>query len=108
MILLLYSYNRVYEYMGPAWYQREITIPKEWKGKRIFISFERPDRSISCVCAFNKDNWVINTNTIRMDLINFGKNFIEIKSDIDIPYENNTDEIVIAIPESTYRFFYIE
>ena len=33
--------TRVYEYMGPAWYQREITIPKEWKGKRIFISFER-------------------------------------------------------------------
>ena len=22
--------TRVYEYMGPAWYQREITIPKEW------------------------------------------------------------------------------
>ena len=32
-----YSYvdrlTRKYEYMGPAWYQREITIPKEWKGK---------------------------------------------------------------------------
>ena len=27
--------TRVYEYMGPAWYQREIAIPKEWKGKRI-------------------------------------------------------------------------
>ena len=25
---------------------------------------------------------------------NDGKNFIEIKSDIDIPYENNTDESV--------------
>ncbi|NDW10720.1 sugar-binding domain-containing protein [Dysgonomonas sp. 520] len=33
--------TRVYEYMGPAWYQREITIPKEWKGKRIFMYFER-------------------------------------------------------------------
>lgn len=33
--------TRVYEYMGPAWYQREITIPKEWKGKRIFLYFER-------------------------------------------------------------------
>ena len=22
--------TRVYEYMGPAWYQREIAIPKEW------------------------------------------------------------------------------
>ena len=27
--------------MGPAWYQREIAIPKEWKGKRIFVYFER-------------------------------------------------------------------
>lgn len=33
--------TRVYEYMGPAWYQREMTIPKEWKGKRIFMYFER-------------------------------------------------------------------
>lgn len=33
--------TRVYEYMAPAWYQREITIPKEWKGKRIFMYFER-------------------------------------------------------------------
>lgn len=33
--------TRTYEYMGPAWYQREIEIPKEWKGKRIFMYFER-------------------------------------------------------------------
>ncbi len=33
--------TRKYEYMGPAWYQREITIPEEWKGKRVFIYFER-------------------------------------------------------------------
>lgn len=33
--------TRVYEYMGPAWYQRDIEIPKEWKGKRIFMYFER-------------------------------------------------------------------
>lgn len=33
--------TRAYEYMGPAWYQREIAIPKEWAGKRIFMYFER-------------------------------------------------------------------
>ena len=33
--------TRVYEYMAPAWYQREITIPQEWEGKRIFMYFER-------------------------------------------------------------------
>ena len=32
--------TRVYEYMGPAWYQREIEIPAAWKGKRIFLYFE--------------------------------------------------------------------
>lgn len=33
--------TRKYEYMGPAWYQRDIEIPMEWKGKRIFMYFER-------------------------------------------------------------------
>lgn len=33
--------TRKYEYMGPAWYQREIAFPKEWVGKRIFMYFER-------------------------------------------------------------------
>lgn len=33
--------TRKYEYMGPAWYQRDIAIPKEWKGKRVFMYFER-------------------------------------------------------------------
>lgn len=33
--------TRKYEYMGPAWYQREFAFPKEWAGKRIFMYFER-------------------------------------------------------------------
>jgi len=33
--------TRKYEYMGPAWYQRDIEIPEEWKDKRIFMYFER-------------------------------------------------------------------
>ncbi len=33
--------TRKYEYMGPAWYQRDIEIPADWKGKRIFMYFER-------------------------------------------------------------------
>ena len=33
--------TRKYEYMGPAWYQRDIEIPAEWKGKKIFLYFER-------------------------------------------------------------------
>lgn len=33
--------TRKFEYMGPAWYQRDIEIPAAWKGKRIFMYFER-------------------------------------------------------------------
>lgn len=46
--------TRVYEYMGPAWYQREITIPKEWEGKRIFMYFERV-HWLSSIVVDNKE-----------------------------------------------------
>ncbi len=33
--------SRIYEYTGPAWYQKEITIPASWKNKRIVLFLER-------------------------------------------------------------------
>lgn len=40
-----YSYvdrlTRLYEYMAPAWYQRDIEIPASWAGKRIVLYLER-------------------------------------------------------------------
>lgn len=39
---------------------------------------------------------------------NDGSNFTEIKSDIDIPYENNTDKIEIDIPGSSYRYIKVQ
>ena len=33
--------TRLYEYMAPAWYQRDIEFPAEWAGKRILLCFER-------------------------------------------------------------------
>ena len=33
--------SRLYEYTGPAWYQREIVIPQGWKGRRIVLFLER-------------------------------------------------------------------
>lgn len=33
--------NRLVEYTGPAWYQRDIEIPEGWKGKRILLHLER-------------------------------------------------------------------
>lgn len=46
--------TRKYEYMAPAWYQRDIAIPKEWKGKRIFMYFERT-HWLSAVCVDAKE-----------------------------------------------------
>jgi len=33
--------SRVWYWKGPAWYQREVTIPDAWKGKRITLLLER-------------------------------------------------------------------
>jgi len=32
---------RVYDYAGPAWYQRDIEIPEAWQGKRVTLFLER-------------------------------------------------------------------
>ena len=29
-------------YVGPAWYQRSVTIPQDWKGRRVVLHLERP------------------------------------------------------------------
>ncbi len=33
--------NRVYKYVGPAWYQKEVVVPEPWRGKRIVLLLER-------------------------------------------------------------------
>lgn len=33
--------SRVWYWKGPAWYQRKVTIPESWKGKRITLVLER-------------------------------------------------------------------
>ena len=32
---------RLYAYEGPAWYQRDIEIPKAWRGKQVTLFLER-------------------------------------------------------------------
>ncbi|MFK5282943.1 sugar-binding domain-containing protein, partial [Lacticaseibacillus paracasei] len=36
---------RPWYWKGPAWYQREVTIPESWAGKRITVFFERTKNS---------------------------------------------------------------
>jgi len=33
--------SRIWRWIGPAWYQRQVTIPKRWEGKRITLFLER-------------------------------------------------------------------
>ena len=33
--------SRIWRWVGPAWYQREVTIPESWEGKRITVFLER-------------------------------------------------------------------
>jgi beta-galactosidase/beta-glucuronidase len=33
--------HRLYDYAGPAWYQRDIDIPAAWQGKRVTLFLER-------------------------------------------------------------------
>ncbi len=33
--------SRYYEYVGPAWYQKDILIPADWEGKSVQLFFER-------------------------------------------------------------------
>jgi hypothetical protein len=42
--------SRLVEYTGPAWYQREIAVPADWKGKRITLVLER--------CHWETQVWV--------------------------------------------------
>jgi hypothetical protein len=34
--------TRLHEYTGPAWYQRSVTLPETWRGKRVVLFLERP------------------------------------------------------------------
>jgi hypothetical protein len=36
---------RVWSWKGPAWYQREVTIPESWNGKRVMLFLERTKNS---------------------------------------------------------------
>lgn len=53
--------TRLYEYMAPAWYQRDIEFPADWAGKRIFLYMERT-HWLSCV-------WVDTKEVSRQDYV---------------------------------------
>ena len=41
--------KRKYAYRGYAWYEKEVTIPENWRGKRVMFSIERAKGSMVCL-----------------------------------------------------------
>lgn len=81
----MYRLARKHVYIGPAWFRKEVNIPREWKNKQIFLSLER--------CMWQTKIWINNryvgkNNSLcaphQYELTNFlrpGNNIISIKVD---------------------------
>lgn len=72
-------------YVGVAWYKKEVTLPKDWKGKRITLFLERPHTETT-VWVNNKKVGSRNSLCVahEYDLTSFlstGKNQIAIRID---------------------------
>lgn len=87
--------SRVVEYCGPAWYQREIEIPAEWKNKRITLHLERchwetqvwlDDR----FCGMNDSMSTAHVHELGVDLAP-GKHRLTLRVDNTIKYDLGPD-----------------
>ncbi|HOM64022.1 MAG TPA: glycoside hydrolase family 2 TIM barrel-domain containing protein [Dysgonamonadaceae bacterium] len=72
-------------YVGVAWYQKEVTIPANWKGKRIVLFLERPHIETR-VWANNKEIGMQNSLSVPhvYDLTSYlkpGKNTLSVRVD---------------------------
>jgi len=50
--------TRVYPYEGPAWYEREVTVPDDWKGEQIALFLERTKYAAAWV---DDQRWAMRT-----------------------------------------------
>jgi len=48
--------SRVYEYVGAAWYQRDVTIPEGWRGRRTQARRRAWPSSMSCCTVVTDEN----------------------------------------------------
>ena len=72
-------------YVGPAWYQKEVTVPADWKNERIILFLERPHIETT-VWVNNRQAGVQNSLSVPhvydiTSLISAGKNKISIRVD---------------------------
>jgi hypothetical protein len=85
----------VKHYVGPAWYQRQVDIPKNWRGKRIVLFLER--------CHWETKVWVDGTGvgvqdslcTPQLydlnDLMTPGKHLLTVRVDNSMKYDVGTN-----------------
>ena len=52
--------KRKFDYLGPAWYRKEISVPREWKDKDVILTLER--------VIWNSQVW-INGTQVALSLI---------------------------------------
>ena len=59
--------SRVWRWIGPAWYQKRVTVPKRWKDKKVFLYLERTKDSqvwVDETWAGSDDSLSTHTSTI--------------------------------------------
>lgn len=75
---------RPWIWKGPAWYQRDVTIPESWKGKRVVLSLERTRNSrvwIGDTFAGRRDSLSAPHEFDVTSMVSPGKNTITIRID---------------------------
>lgn len=81
--------TREYKYCGPAWYQRDIHIPDNWKGKKIMLKLERvlwesrvyiDGTEVSLQDALNSPHWH------ELGVLSPGKHTLTIRVNNDLIY----------------------
>jgi hypothetical protein len=75
---------RPWFWKGPAWYQRDVTIPESWKDKRVVLSFERTRNSrvwIGGAFAGRRDSLSAPHEFDVTSMIQPGKNTITVRID---------------------------
>ncbi|NLO71691.1 MAG: beta-glucuronidase [Porphyromonadaceae bacterium] len=81
-------------YVGPAWYQKEVTIPADWKNSRVVLFLERPHTETR-LWINNREVGMQNSLSVphQFDISNFLKKG---KNKITLCIDNRTKEIDVG------------
>ncbi|AVR47552.1 beta-galactosidase [Christiangramia fulva] len=87
------------KYTGAAWYQRKVTIPKNWKGKSIWLNLERPHWETTVWVNGKKAGQQNSLATPHKyditSLVRMGDNFISVRvdnrtKDVDVGWNSHS------------------